>query len=231
MTIPSFIFTSDNGAMAAGRHKGHKIGSPLPGNAPFSGHKGNLYQGGIRVPMFIHWPGKIQDPYVSDHLVSTMDIMPTALDAAEGSVPDYLDGRSLRPLLNSPDAAPIHNYLFGAGVHASAWGFLIEKTTKDHITERPFAPPAWVVIQKDFLLRFTGELPAGIYTEHIKGRKPVLELFDRNTDPAETQNLGRKYPQKLAQMSKLFYEEAATLPPPIVWEIEKWEELVKPGAP
>ncbi|MEM9718468.1 MAG: sulfatase-like hydrolase/transferase [Bacteroidota bacterium] len=225
------IFTSDNGAMAAGRHKGHKIGSPLPGNAPFSGHKGNLYQGGIRVPMFIHWPEKIREPFVSNHLVSTLDILPTAIEAATGKAPENLDGKSLIPLQNNPALPPIHDYLFGAGVHASAWGFLIEKTTKDHITERPFAPPAWVLIQKDFLLRFTGTLPAGVYKEYINGREPILELFDLNTDPAETQDLAEIYPERVAQMSRLYYEEAATLPPPVVWEREKWEEVIQPVEP
>ena len=225
------VFTSDNGAMAAGRHKGHKIGSPLPGNAPFSGHKGNLYLGGIRVPMFIHWPQKIEQPLVLDQLVSTMDILPTALEAAKGELPGNLDGKSLLPLFNKPHAAEVHEYLFGAGVHASAWGFLIEKTTKDHITERPFAPPAWVLIEQDYLLRFTGTLPPGIYHEHMQGRGPVLELFDINKDPAETQDLSQQYPEKVSQMSRVFYDEAANLPPPVVWDQVKWEELVKPKLP
>lgn len=219
------IFTSDNGAMAGARHKGHKVGSPLPGNAPFAGHKGNFYQGGIAVPMFIHWPKGIQQAFVSDHLVSTMDILPTAIDAADGDLPDNIDGKSLLPLFNAPEHAPIHDHLLWAGMHSTAWGFLIEKTTKDHHTERPFAPPAWLVIEEQFLLRYTGNISPGIYKEHMAGRGPVLELFDTKNDPAETKDLSANMPEKVTQMSQTFYEEFEHFPPPAVWAREKWEEL------
>lgn len=222
------IFTPDNGAMAGGRHKGHKVCSPLPDNAPFSGHKGNFYQGGIRVPLFIHWPAGIKAPSRSNHLVSTMDILPTVIDAVKGEVLEDIDGKSLLPLLNNPNYPAIHDYLLWVGMHSTAWGFLIEKSTKDHHTERPFAPSGWVVMQDDFTLRFTGKISPGIYYDYMDGRESILELYNTQKDPAETIDLSQEMPERIAQMSKIFYEEAMNLPPPAVWEREKWEELVSP---
>ena len=68
------VFTSDNGAMSGGVYNGHKTGSPLPGNAPFAGHKGNYYQGGIRVPLLFHWPSGIKIQGVSESIVSKLVI-------------------------------------------------------------------------------------------------------------------------------------------------------------
>ena len=138
-----------------------------------------------------------------------------------------MDGKSLLPILRDPSASAVHDYLFWAGVHSTAWGYLIEKTTKDHITERPFAPPAWVVIQDEYLLRLTGTLPPGIYHDFMKGREPVKELYHIGRDPMETQDLSLQMPDKVAQLSQLFYDEFQSLPPPITWEREKWEELFR----
>lgn len=220
------IFTSDNGAMAGARHKGHKVGSPLPGNAPFSGHKGNFFQGGVRVPMFIHWPSGIKQPYTSDHLVSTMDILPTAIDVAHEEVPQNIDGKSLLPFFNEPNHSEIHDHLVWAGMHATAWGFLIEKSSKDHHTERPFAPPAWVIMKDDYLLRFTGKAAPGIYYENITGKEPALELYNTKNDPAETSNLATENPEKVEELSKIYFDESKHWPAPIVWDRAKWEELL-----
>ena len=219
------VFTSDNGAMAGGRYDGNKIGSPLPGNAPFSGHKGNFYQGGIRVPLFVHWPNGIEASSSSGHMVSTMDILPTLIDAARGEVPTGIDGKSLLPLFNDPNHPSIHSHLLWAGMHSNAWGFLVEKSTKDHHTERPYAPAAWVVCQGDYLLRFTGNISPGIYYEQMDGGDPSFQLYHIGDDPAETYNLKDEIPEKVQEMKNLFFEEFVQWPPPTTWDRQKWEEL------
>ena len=220
------VFTSDNGAMCGGAYNGNKTGSPLPGNTPFSGTKGNYYQGGIRVPLFFHWPKGIIKSYISDQLVSTMDILPTVIDAAGGKLPAKIDGKSLLPLLENQKCPTIHDHLLWAGIQSYAWGYLIKKTTKTHDSERRYSPPAWAVVKGNFLLRFTGKLEPGIYIDFLNGRGPVIELFDIKNDPAENVNLAEKLPEKVKEMAKIYFSESAAFPPPIIWPKQKWEELV-----
>jgi len=82
------VLTSDNG------------GVPSTSQAPLRGFKGCLYEGGIREPFFVHNP-KFIKPGETDQLACHVDIYPTLLDFAGGSVPkDYiLDGISLRPVI------------------------------------------------------------------------------------------------------------------------------------
>ncbi|MGC9344487.1 MAG: sulfatase-like hydrolase/transferase [Bacteroidales bacterium] len=219
------FFTSDNGAMCMGPYDGHKTGSPLPANAPFSGHKGTYYEGGIRVPMFVHWPEGIKQTGVSHQLISTMDIIPTAIDVAGGAVPEGIDGKSLVPLFSDPDGAIIHDHLIWAGSHAYNQGFLVKKTNKTHTTAGKYGPPAWVVIKGDYLLRFMGELVPGIYLEHMDGREPIVELYNIKLDPAERNNLADKLPEKTKEMSEYFFRESKDFITPVHWDLEKWQVL------
>ncbi|MEO1615960.1 MAG: sulfatase-like hydrolase/transferase [Planctomycetota bacterium] len=88
-----FWYCSDNGG--------------LPGIKPetvggLRGNKGTIYEGGLRVPGILEWPGSIT-PRVSDYPASVMDILPTVLELAEQEFPSpnrVLDGESLTPLFD-----------------------------------------------------------------------------------------------------------------------------------
>ncbi|MEO1999527.1 MAG: sulfatase-like hydrolase/transferase, partial [Planctomycetaceae bacterium] len=83
-------------------------------NEPFRGKKGQLYEGGIRVPFAIRWPGQIPAGSVYDKPVISLDILPTVLSAVGGSLPndrDY-DGVNLLPHLSGHVAEPPHDILF-----------------------------------------------------------------------------------------------------------------------
>ncbi|MEM6842783.1 MAG: sulfatase-like hydrolase/transferase [Bacteroidota bacterium] len=214
------VFTSDNGAQAGGP-------SVLPGNAPFSGHKGTYFQGGIRVPLVFHWPNGISNPKTADHLVSTLDILPSLVEAAGGSVPQNLDGRSLLKLISGESDEPVHDYLVWAGLHARAWGFLLNKSFKNHSNERNHAPPAWVVIKDNYLLRFTGTLEPNLNTEEPEGSPPKLELFDIAQDLAENRDLSVEFPGKVDELRQIYRSESADFPPPVAWEKAKWSELMQ----
>lgn len=220
------IFASDNGAMCGGSYDGSITGSPLPGNTPFSGHKGNYYQGGIRVPLFFHWPNGIRKPAVLHQMVSTMDILPSAVYAGGGDIPNGIDGKNLFPLIQNPDNKSVHDHLIWSGIHSTAWGYLVTKSTKNHDTERSYAPPAWVIIQGDYLLRYTGTLDPGIYYDFMEGREPIIELFNIKKDPAELINLAGQMPGKIQKLSEIYFEETADFPSPVDWDKSKWEELV-----
>ena len=79
------IYTSDNGgAMNVGAH-----------NGPLRGQKGEMYEGGIRVPTCAMWPGYIQDGYVTDQVALLMDLFPTICEVAGASIPEGIEGRSI----------------------------------------------------------------------------------------------------------------------------------------
>jgi arylsulfatase A len=86
------IFTSDNGAYGG-----------VTDLSPLRAAKGHLYEGGIRVPLIVRWPGQIKAGTISDVPVISMDLVPTILDAAGIvlSPSETMDGESLWPLLRS----------------------------------------------------------------------------------------------------------------------------------
>ena len=68
-------------------------------NDPFSGGKGSLLEGGIRIPFIVSWPGHLPSGVVDARPVSSLDLLPTALSAAGAPLPSGLDGVNLLPLL------------------------------------------------------------------------------------------------------------------------------------
>lgn len=102
------IFKSDNGG-----YNGD--------NRPLRGFKGMLFEGGIRIPFMVRWPGKIKAGTICDTPVISMDCIPTMLEAAAVTLPtdQPIDGVSLLPLLSETgelerDAIYMHypNYAF-----------------------------------------------------------------------------------------------------------------------
>ncbi|MEO0817976.1 MAG: sulfatase [Pseudomonadota bacterium] len=86
------VFSSDNGGAGY-------IGLPDV-NEPFRGWKITLFEGGIRVPMFVKWPGRIAPGTIIDEPVAHIDVMPTLAAAAGAALPDdrVIDGRNMLPL-------------------------------------------------------------------------------------------------------------------------------------
>lgn len=110
-----FIFYSDNGGVdnrfdnnplvtgkgKAAYPKGHPLTFVATTNAPLRAGKGTLYEGGIRVPLIVRWPGKVPANSTSEALVSSVDFYPTFLELINGKAPEKqtLDGFSMVPAL------------------------------------------------------------------------------------------------------------------------------------
>ncbi len=97
------IFHSDNGGLARWYIGGGEVATS---NAPLRGEKGSLHEGGLRVPLIVRWPGRVRARSVSHEPVSTIDLYPTALEAAgipRGGL--RLDGVSLLGVLTESGGA------------------------------------------------------------------------------------------------------------------------------
>jgi arylsulfatase A-like enzyme len=122
------IFTSDNG------------GERFSYNWPFTGKKFDLYEGGIRVPAFARWPGRIPAGRTTEQVAVTMDWTATILAAAGArSHPDYpFDGEDLLPFMRGEREAFERSLFWRNGVQAAArrgrWKYL----KVDDKTERLF---------------------------------------------------------------------------------------------
>ncbi len=87
-------FASDNGpAETAGLH------AFFDSNGPLKGLKGTLYEGGIRAPMIVRWPGRVRAGAVSDYPWAGWDFLPTAAALAQIEPPSGIDGISVAPAL------------------------------------------------------------------------------------------------------------------------------------
>ena len=101
------IFTSDNGPHSEGNHK-HEF---FDANGPLRGFKRDLYEGGIRVPTIVRWPGVVAAGRTSDEPLAFWDFLPTACELAGVDVTSPTDGISFVPLLKGGKQAR-HDYLF-----------------------------------------------------------------------------------------------------------------------
>ncbi|MCG3180897.1 MAG: Choline-sulfatase [Phycisphaerae bacterium] len=161
-------FCSDNGANFDARSTGD-----------LRGRKATLWEGGVRVPGIIEWPGRLTRPTVTGLPASTLDIYPTIVDLLGLKAPDQplpIDGVSLAPLL--------------AG----------------KMDRRPKPMPFWVYQGKkdDWVTLIDGD-----YKLHLSPRSggkealaPVM-LFDLTKDARETTNLADKEPARVERMSAI----------------------------
>lgn len=103
------FFVSDNG----GPNLQAKSGSNFTDNAPLRGAKGDVYEGGMRVPFLVSWPAKIKLGTYEQPVIA-LDFLPTSLAAAEVAdlTPGNLDGVNLLPYLNSEKTTAPHETLF-----------------------------------------------------------------------------------------------------------------------
>jgi uncharacterized sulfatase len=212
------VFTSDNGGAVGGA-------SPLPGNAPYSGHKGMLNLGGFRVPLFFYWPAGITKPLEKDQLVSTLDILPTLIDAAGGTVPEGLSGKSLLPLILNDDNTPVRDHLAIGGIHARVWAFNGYTSFFSHNVSREKAPSGYVVADDRYVLRYVSETIPDLYKDAVDGLPAHYELYDYVADPGEQNNLADTYPERVQRMRDIWKRESAAYPKPVAWGEDKWKAM------
>jgi len=97
------VFMSDNGGPTR---------ETTASNEPFEGHKYQLLEGGVRVPMFAQWTGRLEPGVTFDEPVIALDLLPTAVVAAGGGIADDLDGVDLLPFLDGRRTGAPHEHLY-----------------------------------------------------------------------------------------------------------------------
>lgn len=159
------VFTSDNGGYI-GKFKGETVTS----NHPLRSGKGSLYEGGIRVPLLIRWPGVTRPGSVSDEPITSCDFYRTLLEMAGADAPQAPDGVSIVPLLRDPAASLNRDALYFHYPH-------YYETT---------SPVSAIRAREWKLLEY-----------YENGR---LELYDLSRDPGEARNLAAEMPKKAAEL-------------------------------
>ena len=117
---------ADSGLVDLARNLENLFGVPLPitilefirtntlkggsDNRPLRHGKGSIYEGGVRVPALVHWPGTLEAGS-TDEFLTVQDVLPTVLDAIDAPLPIDLDGRSRLPVLKRETATPPGDYV------------------------------------------------------------------------------------------------------------------------
>ncbi|WP_372756105.1 arylsulfatase [Mariniflexile sp.] len=167
------VFASDNGPHEEGGADPEYFNS----NGPFKGVKRDLYEGGIRVPMIVKWPGKIKEGTTSDLISAFWDVFPTFSEIAGSPVPNNLDGISFLPtLLGNDKEQKQHDYLY--------WEFH-ERGGRQAVRKGKWKAVKYNVLKKP---------------------NAAIELYDLSVDEGETNNLASKYPEIVEEMETIMVE-------------------------
>lgn len=102
------IFSSDNGVHCVGGHDPDFFDS----NGPFRGYKRDLYEGGVRAPFIVSWPGVIKEKRTTGHITTFWDFLPTVAELVEVAPAKDWDGFSYLPLLKGEKLKYHHPYIY-----------------------------------------------------------------------------------------------------------------------
>ena len=184
------IFTSDNGGYG-----------PATSMRPLKGYKGTYYEGGIREPFFVNWPGVVEAESKCDTPIINVDLYPTLCEITGAKLPvgQPVDGISLLPILTGEPK--------DLGERAIFWHFPAYLQSYQRINE-----------QRDPLFR---SRPCSIIREgkwklHEFFEDGAIELYDLNADIGEQTNLAGMHPEKARELHKklIAWRESTGAPVP-----------------
>ncbi|MEZ6133984.1 MAG: sulfatase [Pirellulaceae bacterium] len=161
------IFMSDNGGPTK---------ELTSSNGPLRGGKGSMYEGGLRVPFIVRWPGQLPQDRVVHQVVSTLDVAPTVLKLA-GTQLAELEGRNLLPLMQNVNAGHAARTLF--------W----RQGSRRALRHGP-----WKIVSND---------PS---PKIVDGDTSKWELYNIDSDVGETHNLAHSQPAKVQELSQIWSE-------------------------
>ncbi|MBG86812.1 MAG: N-acetylgalactosamine-6-sulfatase [Verrucomicrobiales bacterium] len=167
------MFSSDNGPHQEGGHKMAFFDS----NGPLKGMKRDLYEGGIRVPFIVRWPGKVPAGQTSAHISGFQDIFPTVCELAGIETPHRIDGISFAPTLLQEGKQKEHRHLY--------WEFY-ERGGKAAVVKGD-----WKAVRLNIL----------------KDPDAQIELYDLSKDIGEESNIASRHPALVEEMARIMKRE------------------------
>lgn len=175
------IFTSDNGSAEDGL--GGVPTGYFASAGGLRGHKGMVYEGGIRVPMIASWPGRIAAGSSSDRVTGFEDWLPTLLELAGQSsrAPTEIDGISFASTLLGKPQSPrefLYREYYGNGGQQALWKGDWKATRQNLRREK----------------------------KSRRGEAPI-ELFDLKNDPEETMNVADDHPAMVKELQAILARE------------------------
>jgi len=173
------FFLGDNG--------GYRLPGDFAPNAPLRGFKLHVYEGGVRVPYLVQWKDKLPAGKVYDKIVTSLDILPTAVTAAGGKPAEIVEGVDLVPYLLGRKREAPHDRVF--------WRWI------DRYAARV----------GDWKLVMNGNGDVWTLMENETGKE---QLFNLKDDIGETKDLAAVYPEKLKELQAAYREwDAKNIPP------------------
>jgi len=168
--------------------------------------KGTVYEGGLRVPLIVRWPGVAGAGQVRRELASTIDLLPTALHAAGVTLPpDQLPGRNLKPLLTGETPDSWRQYVFALTTGSFPRACFVQHSIRDTRyklissprpeTENHDARTYLDPEHPHFVISGATPQDQATVSGVVKAawdlwkRPPRYELYDLEEDPGEWQNL------------------------------------------
>ncbi|MCX6328955.1 MAG: sulfatase-like hydrolase/transferase, partial [Bacteroidia bacterium] len=142
-------------------------------NGDLKGYKRDLYEGGIRTPLLVKWPGKIKARSTSDLVSAFWDIMPALAEIADAQTPENIDGISFLPTLLGKRNQKQHEYLYWE-FHEQGGKIAVRKGT-------------WKAVKRN-----VDKTPQG-----------SLELYDLSTDISETNDVASSHPEIVKEMEDI----------------------------
>jgi len=203
------FFTGDNGGQDRFKSKEHPRGFFGPNIDPrtgveFRGGKGSLYEGGLRIPFLVRWPGKIEPGRVSDLCFYQPDILPTLTELTGTRAPDDCDGLSILPELLGSEAVgreqAQHDFLyweFGSqtAVRSGDWKAIRPKrdgawrlydlaTDVSETTDVADEHPEILQRMKDHAARSHEDVRPGSYTDRTRHERDRQAKWGSTRKPA-----------------------------------------------
>ena len=182
------VFTSDNGPAVTRQH-------PHGSAGPLRDKKGSLYEGGVRVPGLVRWPGRTTPGSVSDEPVSGVDVLPT-LCAAAG-----IDPPRDRPL-DGVDVAPV--FSGGAGARPTPLYWHFNRASGGHkVAVRVGDWKLLATLDRDPVPARSNDISEADERAFKAAEPAAFALYDLGRDVGETTDLAATEPAKLAELKAL----------------------------
>lgn len=176
------IFTTDNGPwLSYGDHAGSAL--------PLREGKGTTFEGGVRVPCIMRWPGHIPAGTECNEPVMTIDVLPTVAAIIDADLPDHvIDGRSILPLMEAEEGATSPHEALFFYYHANHLESMRSGKWKLHF------PHGY----RTMIGREPGS--GGTPGKYDYGKKTGLELYDLAADVSETTDVAADNPEVVQRL-------------------------------